>query len=83
MPEVHGSLQPATDSLASIHVLASNYRIVIDIGRDENGKRKQLTRTFDTQREARDELSRVRHQTNSATTSGHLRRRSTRTLTAI
>ena len=24
------------------------YRLVVDIGRDENGRRKQLTRTFDT-----------------------------------
>src|SRR5215472_2726854 len=42
----------------------TRYRFVVDIGRDENGKRKQLTRTFDTRREARDELSRVRHETN-------------------
>jgi hypothetical protein len=33
------------------------YRLVVDTGRDENGRRKQLTRTFDTKREARDELS--------------------------
>ncbi len=39
----------------------------MDIGRDENGKRKQLTRTFDTQREARGELSKVRHETNLGT----------------
>jgi hypothetical protein len=39
----------------------------VDTGLDENGKRKQLTRTFDTQREARDELSRVRHETNLGT----------------
>jgi integrase len=43
------------------------YRIVVDAGRDENGKRKQLTRTFDTKREARDELSKVRHETNLGT----------------
>lgn len=43
------------------------YRLVVDIGRDENGKRKQLTRTFDTMREARDELSRVRHESNLGT----------------
>ena len=43
------------------------YRLVVDIGRDPNGKRKQLTRTFDTQREARDELSRVRHESNLGT----------------
>jgi integrase len=39
----------------------------VDIGRDLDGKRKQLTRTFDTQREARDELSRVRHESNLGT----------------
>jgi integrase len=43
------------------------YRLVVDAGRDENGKRKQLTRTFDTKREARDELSRIRHETNLGT----------------
>jgi hypothetical protein len=26
------------------------YRLVVDVGRDESGRRKQLTRTFDTQR---------------------------------
>jgi len=46
---------------------AVRYRLVVDIGRDDNGKRKQLTRTFDTKREARDELSRVRHETNLGT----------------
>ena len=30
------------------------YRLVVDIGRDEHGRRKQLTRTFDTRREARE-----------------------------
>jgi len=43
------------------------YRLVVDIGRDDKGRRKQLTRTFDTQREARDELPRVRHETNLGT----------------
>jgi hypothetical protein len=33
------------------------YRLVVNIGRDERGRRKQLTRTFDTRREAREELS--------------------------
>jgi integrase len=42
----------------------TRYRLVVDAGRDENGKRKQVTRTFDTHREAREELSRVRHETN-------------------
>jgi hypothetical protein len=40
---------------------------VVDVGRDESGGRKQLTCTFDTQREARDELSRIRHETNLGT----------------
>ena len=43
------------------------YRLVVDIGRDEHGGRKQLTRTFDTRREAREELSRIRHETNLGT----------------
>jgi integrase len=43
------------------------YRLVVDIGSDENGRRKQLTRTFDTRRDAREELSRVRHETNLGT----------------
>ena len=32
-------------------------RPVVDIGRDERGRRKQLTRTFDTRREAREDGS--------------------------
>ena len=43
------------------------YRLVVDIGRDERGRRKQLTRTFDTRREAREELSRIRHETTLGT----------------
>jgi len=43
------------------------YRLVLDIGYDENGRRQQLTRTFDKLKEAREELSRVRHQTNEGT----------------
>ena len=43
------------------------YRIVVDVGRDASGKRKQLTRTFDTRREAREELSGIRHETNLGT----------------
>jgi len=43
------------------------YRLVVDIGRDEHGRRKQLTRTFDTRREAREELSRIRHETHQGT----------------
>jgi len=43
------------------------YRLVVDIGLDDNGKRQQLTRTFDKYHEARDELSRVRNETNQGT----------------
>lgn len=43
------------------------YRLVVDTGHDENGRRKQLTRTFDTRRDARQELSRIRHETNLGT----------------
>ncbi|MFC4535694.1 tyrosine-type recombinase/integrase [Sphaerisporangium dianthi] len=38
------------------------YRFVVDIGRDADGKRKQLTVTTDTKREAVAELARIRHQ---------------------
>lgn len=43
------------------------YRLVVDIGVDENGNRQQLTRTFDKQKEARDELSRIRHELGKGT----------------
>jgi integrase len=43
------------------------YRFVVDIGRDENGKRQQLTRTFDKLKEARDELSKIKHENNQGT----------------
>jgi hypothetical protein len=43
------------------------YRLVVDIGQDENGKRQQLTRTFDKLKEARAELSRIRHETDQGT----------------
>lgn len=39
------------------------YRLVVDIGQDENGKRQQITRTFDKLKDARAELSRIRHET--------------------
>lgn len=39
------------------------YRLVIDIGVDEDGRRQQLTRTFDKLKDARNELSRIRHET--------------------
>ncbi|MFC4466712.1 tyrosine recombinase XerC [Streptomyces xiangluensis] len=40
----------------------TRYRFVIDVGRDADGKRKQLTVTCDTQKEAKDELARLRHE---------------------
>src|ERR1700726_4792113 len=43
------------------------YRLVVDIGRDESGKRQQITRTFDKLKDAGDELSRGRHETNQGT----------------
>ncbi|MGW3044401.1 tyrosine-type recombinase/integrase [Kitasatospora sp. NPDC001159] len=38
------------------------YRLVVDIGVTAEGKRKQLTRTFKTKKEAMAELSRIRHE---------------------
>jgi integrase len=43
------------------------YRLVVDIGTDEHGKRKQITRTFDKLKEARAELARVPHETGLGT----------------
>jgi integrase len=43
------------------------YRLVVDIGRDEKGKRQQITRTFDKLKDARAELSRIRHETDQGT----------------
>ncbi|HUZ55977.1 MAG TPA: hypothetical protein VMU94_26055, partial [Streptosporangiaceae bacterium] len=43
------------------------YRLVVDIGHDEAGRRKQLTRTYDRLKDARAELSRIRHQTTDGT----------------
>ena len=43
------------------------YRLVVDVGRDEQGKRKQITRTFDKLKDARAELSRIRHETDRGT----------------
>ncbi len=40
----------------------TRYRFVIDAGRDADGKRKQLTCTFDTLKEARDEYARLRNE---------------------
>ncbi|WP_149830085.1 tyrosine-type recombinase/integrase [Streptomyces tailanensis] len=38
------------------------YRFVTDGPRKANGKRRQVTKTFATRKEARDELARIRHQ---------------------
>jgi len=43
------------------------YRFVVDVGLDEDGKRQQLTRTYDKLKEARDELARIRHETSQGT----------------
>jgi integrase len=43
------------------------YRLVVDIGHGPGGNRKQLTRTFDKLKDARTELSKIRHQTADGT----------------
>jgi integrase len=45
----------------------TRYRFVVDVGRDENGKRKQLTVTKDTKKEAEAEYARIRHQRDAGT----------------
>lgn len=40
----------------------TRYRFVVDVGRDENGKRKQITVTKDTKREAQEEYARIVNQ---------------------
>lgn len=45
----------------------TRYRFVVDVGRDENGKRKQLTVTKDTKKEAEAEYNRIRHQRDGGT----------------
>ncbi|MFI7148410.1 tyrosine-type recombinase/integrase [Nonomuraea sp. NPDC050022] len=45
----------------------TRYRFVVDIGRDENGKRQQLTVTTDTKTQAKNELARITHQRNTGT----------------
>ncbi|SEO88148.1 tyrosine-type recombinase/integrase [Actinacidiphila rubida] len=45
----------------------TRFRLVVDIGVDDDGKRRQLTRTFDTKKEALGELSRIRHQMRQGT----------------
>lgn len=44
------------------------YRLVVDIGTDPvTGKRKQFTHTYDKLKDARNELSRIRHERNTGT----------------
>jgi integrase len=44
------------------------YRFVIDIGRDpKTGRRRQLTKTYDTKKEARAEYAKIKHQTGEGT----------------
>ncbi|MFE0727071.1 tyrosine-type recombinase/integrase [Streptomyces antibioticus] len=45
----------------------TRYRAVVDAGRDENGKRVQLTITRDTKTEVKNEVSRIRHQRSAGT----------------
>ncbi|HCA86443.1 MAG TPA: site-specific integrase [Streptomyces sp.] len=45
----------------------TRYRLVVDIGTDAEGKRQQLTRTFNTKKEALSELSRIRHEVHAGT----------------
>ena len=51
------------------------YRLVVDIGTDDSGKRRQITRTYDRQKDARAELSRIRHQKAEGTYVSHPRSR--------
>lgn len=44
---------------------STRYRFVVDIGRDANGKRRQLTVTRTTKREAKEEYARITHQRNT------------------
>ncbi|MDJ0345614.1 site-specific integrase [Streptomyces sp. H10-C2] len=45
----------------------TRYRLVVDIGDDAAGKRQQLTRTYNTKKEALSELSRIRHEVHAGT----------------
>lgn len=61
--------QPVKEPIRKIELKDKTvrYRLVVDAGYDENGKRQQLTRTFDKLKEARAELSRIRHETDKGT----------------
>ncbi|WP_405789483.1 Arm DNA-binding domain-containing protein [Streptomyces sp. NBC_01367] len=45
----------------------TRYRFVTDGPRQPNGKRRQIRKTYDTKKEARDELARIRHQSATGT----------------
>ena len=43
------------------------YRLIVDTGRDHTGKRQQYCQTFDKMKDAREELSRIRHELTTGT----------------
>ncbi|MFF9909650.1 hypothetical protein [Streptomyces sp. NPDC013457] len=45
----------------------TRYRFVTDGPRQVNGKRRQIRKTYDTKKQARDELARIRHQSTTGT----------------
>lgn len=45
----------------------TRYRFVVDVGRKADGRRDQRTYTFDTQREAKAEYARIKHELNQGT----------------
>lgn len=57
-------MRPVTDPIKKITLKngTTRYRFVVDVGTGPDGKRKQLTVTKDTKKEAVDELARIRHQ---------------------
>lgn len=46
---------------------AVRYRLVVDTGRDKDGRRQQFTGTYDVLKEARAELARIRYETGTGT----------------
>jgi integrase len=46
---------------------STRYRFVIDVGRNTTGKRKQVTKTYDTRREAKSEYAKIRHESDRGT----------------
>lgn len=58
-----------SDSITKINLKngTTRYRFVTDGPRQANGKRRQIRKTYDTKKEARDELARIRHQSATGT----------------